>query len=126
MRGAFVFDRDGTLIFDKGYMFDPADVELVAKLAVFGYLVAQGIVNFAVIILRRKGLSVKGTFRAPLFPLIPLLGFIICIALIPSLDFIVLQLGSILAFIGLIIYLAYGKRCKRRYVEGQEVVTCQE
>jgi D-glycero-D-manno-heptose 1,7-bisphosphate phosphatase len=29
MRGVFIFDRDGTLIYDKGYMSDPDDVELL-------------------------------------------------------------------------------------------------
>ena len=102
-----------------------ADVVLVAQLAVFGYLIAQGIVNFAVIILRRKGLSVDGTFKAPLFPLIPILGFIICIVLIPSLDFIVLQLGVILTFIGLVVYQVYGKRCNRKHTDIQNTATCQ-
>ena len=92
-----------------------ADVVLVAQLAVFGYLVAQGIVNFSVIILRRKGLSVPGTFKAPLFPLFPILGFIFCFALIPSLDYIVLQLGVILTMIGFVLYLIYGRRSNRRH-----------
>ena len=104
-----------------------ADVVLVAQLAVFGYLIAQGIVNFSVIILRRKGLSVPGTFKAPLFPLIPILGFIVCFALIPSLDFLVLQLGALLTLVGFVLYAIYGRRSNRKYediilngIKGQE------
>jgi APA family basic amino acid/polyamine antiporter len=94
-----------------------ADVVLVAQLSVFGYLIAQAIVNFSVIILRRKGLSVPGTFKAPLFPFFPILGVGICLFLIPSLENIVLQLGGILALIGFLIYLVYGRRRNRTYVE---------
>ncbi|MFW9811592.1 MAG: APC family permease [Candidatus Thorarchaeota archaeon] len=94
-----------------------ADVVLVAQLSVFGYLIAQTIVNFAVIILRRRGLSVPGTFKAPLFPFFPVLGVGICLLLIPSLNVNVLQLGGILALIGFFIYLIYGRSRNRTYVE---------
>ena len=94
-----------------------ADVVLVAQLAVFGYLIAQAIVNFAVVILRRKGLSVPGTFKAPLFPFFPVLGVGICLLLIPSLDWVVLQIGGILALIGFVIFLVYGWRRNRAYVD---------
>ncbi len=94
-----------------------ADIVLVAQLAVFGYLIAQAIVNFSIIILRRKGLSVPGTFQAPLFPFFPILGVGICIMLIPSLDSFVLQLGGILTLIGFFIFLVYGWRHNRTHVE---------
>lgn len=94
-----------------------ADIVLVAQLAVFGYLIAQAIVNFSVIILRRKGLSVPGTFQAPLFPIFPLVGFVICLLLIPSLDYFVLQLGGLLTLIGFIVFLLYGWRRNRAHVE---------
>jgi amino acid transporter len=94
-----------------------ADVVLVAQLAVFGYLIAQAIVNFSVIILRRKGLSVPGTFKAPLFPVIPLVGFAICLLLIPSLDYFVLQLGGLLTLIGFLVFLVYGWKRNRAHVD---------
>jgi APA family basic amino acid/polyamine antiporter len=94
-----------------------ADVVLVAQLSVFGYLIAQAIVNFAVIILRRKGLSVPGTFKAPLFPAIPLIGFVICLLLIPSLDYFVLQLGGLLTLAGFLVFLLYSWRRNRAHVD---------
>ena len=94
-----------------------ADVVLVAQLAVFGYLIAQAIVNFSVIILRRKGLSVPGTFKAPLFPVIPLAGFAVCLLLIPSLDYFVLQLGGLLTLIGFMVFLVYGWKRNRAHVD---------
>ncbi len=94
-----------------------ADVVLVAQLAVFGYLIAQAIVNFSVIILRRKGLSVPGTFKTPLFPIFPIIGAGICLLLIPSLDSFVLQLGGTLTLIGFFVFLIYGWRHNRAHVE---------
>lgn len=94
-----------------------ADVVLVAQLSVFGYLIAQAIVNASVIVLRRKGLSVPGTFKAPLFPLIPVLGFVVCLLLIPSLDFFVLQLGCLLSLIGFLVFVIYGYKRNKAHVE---------
>ena len=94
-----------------------ADVVLVAQLSVFGYLIAQAIVNFSVVILRRKGLSVPGTFKAPFFPVIPLVGFGICLLLIPSLDYFVLQLGGLLTLIGFFVFLIYGGRRNKAHVD---------
>lgn len=91
------------------------DVVVVTQLSVFGYLLAQAIVNFAVIVLRRKGLSVPGTWKAPLFPVIPIAGFLVCLLLIPSLDYAVLQLGAILSLIGFIVYIIYGRGRNRTY-----------
>ncbi|MFW9965270.1 MAG: APC family permease [Candidatus Sifarchaeia archaeon] len=97
-----------------------ADVVLVAQLAVFGYLIAQAVVNFAVIILRRKGLSVPGTFKAPFFPAFPIFGFVICLLLIPTLDYFVLQLGFILTSIGFFVFMIYGrKRNKAQYLSDE-------
>ncbi|MFW9793797.1 MAG: APC family permease [Candidatus Thorarchaeota archaeon] len=94
-----------------------ADVVLVAQLSVFGYLTAQAIVNFSIIILRRKGLSVPGTFKAPLFPLLPVLGVSICLILMPSLDSLVLQLGATLTLIGFVVFLVYGWKRNQSHVE---------
>lgn len=92
------------------------DVVFVAQVSVFGYLVAQAIVNFSVIVLRRRGLSVPGTFKAPAYPLIPILGVIICIALIPGLDRTALNLGAGLSVIGFLVYLIYGRTRNKKYV----------
>ncbi len=83
------------------------NVNLVAHLSDFSYLIGLSIVNFSVIILRRKGLSVPGTFKAPLFPLIPILGVVTCLILVPTLDMFALQLGGILSIIGILVFLIY-------------------
>ncbi|MDF1539607.1 MAG: APC family permease [Candidatus Thorarchaeota archaeon] len=95
----------------------PGDVSLVASLADFGYLIGLAIVNASVIVLHRKGLSVPGTFKAPYFPLIPILGFITCLVLVPSLHPETLVLGAILTLIGFVVYGLYGGRRNRTHME---------
>jgi amino acid transporter len=93
------------------------NVGLVAHLADFGYLIGLSIVNFSVIVLRRKGLSVPGTFKAPFFPMIPILGVITCLMLVPTLDSFALQLGGILSLIGLFVFLVYGWNRNRAHID---------
>ncbi len=93
------------------------NVDLVAHLSDFGYLIGLSIVNFSVIILRRKGLSVPGTFKAPFFPFIPILGVITCLILVPTLDSFALQLGGILTLIGLFVFLVYGWNRNRAHID---------
>jgi len=93
------------------------NVDLVAHLADFGYLIGLSIVNYSVIVLRRKGLSVPGTFKARFFPAIPILGVITCLILVPSLDTFALQLGGILTIAGFIVFLLYSWRKNLAHVE---------
>ena len=102
------------------------NVDLVAHLADFGYLIGLSIVNYSVIILRRKGLSVPGTFKARFFPAIPILGVITCLILIPTLDTFALQLGGILTIAGFIVFLLYSWKKNRAHVEllnGEQKIT---
>ncbi|MGY5876389.1 MAG: APC family permease, partial [Candidatus Thorarchaeota archaeon] len=86
------------------------DVTLVAPLAAFGYLIGQTIVNSSVIVLRRKGLGVPGTFKTRFYPLVPILGISVCLVFIFSMDLITLQLGGVLCLIGFLVYMLYGRR----------------
>ena len=93
------------------------DVNLVAHLSDFGYLVGLSIVNFSVISLRRKGLSVPGTFKSPFFPIVPIIGIVTCLALVPTLDLLALQLGAILSIIGVIVFLIYSWNKNRMHLD---------
>ncbi|MFX1482646.1 MAG: APC family permease [Promethearchaeota archaeon] len=86
------------------------NVDFVAHLSDFGYLVGLSIVNYSVIVLRRKGLSVPGTFKARFFPAAPILGVITCLVLVPTLNFNALQLGGVLTLVGLAVFVLYGRR----------------
>jgi amino acid transporter len=93
------------------------NVSLVASLSDFGYLIGLSIVNASVIMLRRKGLSVPGTFKARFFPAIPILGVITCLILVPSLSPETLWVGALLSLIGLIVFLLYGGRRNIEHME---------
>ncbi len=91
------------------------NVTLVASLADFGYLVGLSIVNASVIKLRRSGLSVPGTFKSPLYPLVPILGVVTCLLLVPHIHFEYLVLGFALSIVGFVIYLGYGRSRNERH-----------
>jgi APA family basic amino acid/polyamine antiporter len=94
-----------------------SNVEFVAAVSDFGYLIGLSIVNACVIILHRKGLSVPGTFRAKFYPLVPILGVITCLILVPTLHFEALLIGGILSIVGLILYAGYGRGKKHETFE---------
>ncbi len=95
------------------------NVDLIAHLSDFGYLVGLSIVNYSVIVLRRKGLSVPGTFKAKFFPAAPILGVITCLVLVPTLDQYALQLGGILTLVGLAVFVLYSWRKNRTFVDSK-------
>jgi len=82
----------------------------VASLAGLAYLVGQSIVNSSVIVMRIRRLNVPGTFKARFYPLFPILGVAICLLFILYQSFEALSMGFWLGLIGLLIYIAYGRR----------------
>ena len=93
------------------------NVDLVAHLSDFGYLVGLSIVNYSVIVLRRKGLSVPGTFKTRFFPLAPIVGVITCLVLVPTLDPFALYLGGVLSLVGLFVFVVYSWRKHQKHFE---------
>ncbi len=91
------------------------NVNLVASLSDFGYLIGLAIVNASVIKLRRSGLSVPGTFKSRYYPLVPILGVTTCLLLVPFLQFEFLIIGVVLSIIGFIIYLGYSRSRNENY-----------
>ncbi|MFQ5832048.1 MAG: hypothetical protein ACE5H4_05065 [Candidatus Thorarchaeota archaeon] len=92
-------------------------VDLVAALSGLVYLVGQAIVNSSVIRLKEHGLNVPGTFKSPLYPAFPIIGVGVCLFFIVNQSFESLQLGFMLAIIGLVIYLAYGRSRNSAHLE---------
>jgi APA family basic amino acid/polyamine antiporter len=85
-------------------------IEVLLSLVSMGTLLAFVIVCAAVLILRRIHPEVERPFRAPLVPLVPILGIAVCLLLmfsLPSENW--LRLVVWLA-IGLAIYFGYGRR----------------
>ncbi len=88
--------------------FIPGDV--VGDMTSIGTLFAFMLVCIAVIILRKTAPDLKREFKAPLVPLVPILGVIVCAAMIFGLGWLNwLRLAGWLA-IGFIIYFSYSIR----------------
>ncbi|RYD83624.1 MAG: amino acid permease [Sphingobacteriales bacterium] len=88
--------------------FVPGDI--VGDMTSIGTLFAFILVCAAVIILRKTEPNLPRQFRTPLVPLVPILGIIVCAAMIYGLGWTNwLRLGVWL-IIGLIIYFTYGKK----------------
>jgi APA family basic amino acid/polyamine antiporter len=91
--------------------FLPIDVLLM--LVNMGTLLAFAIVCAAVIIMRRKHPEAERPFRAPLVPLVPLLGIASCLLLMLSLPSENWLRLIVWLLIGLVIYGSYGRRHSR-------------
>ncbi|HMJ69137.1 MAG TPA: amino acid permease [Cyclobacteriaceae bacterium] len=85
-------------------------VEVAGDLTSFGTLFAFVLVCIAVWIMRVKNPEVPRAFKTPLVPLVPILGIIICSALIITLDRNTQLVALAWMLVGLVIYFAYGKK----------------
>ncbi|MDZ7773076.1 MAG: amino acid permease [Balneolaceae bacterium] len=80
-------------------------VRLLASASSFGYLVAIGIVNYAVIAMHRRMPNLRRPFKIVLYPLVPIVGMIACWFFVPTLDPQSLMLGGGLTVVGGVLYL---------------------
>ena len=88
--------------------FIPGDI--VGDMTSIGTLFAFILVCISVIVLRKTEPNMKREFKTPLVPLVPILGVIVCLAMIYGLGWTNwLRLGVWLV-IGLIIYFGYSKK----------------
>ncbi|MCO1579965.1 amino acid permease [Crossiella sp. SN42] len=78
-----------------------------------GTLVAFGLVNVGVLVLRRTKPDLPRSFRTPLMPLVPLLGLALCVILIVGLGATTWIAFLIWTAVGLVLYFAYGRRRSR-------------
>jgi Trk K+ transport system NAD-binding subunit len=80
-------------------------VRLLASASSFGYLIAIGVVNYAVIALHQRMPALRRPFKLVLYPVVPILGIIACWFFVPLLEPQSLLLGSGLAAAGGVLYL---------------------
>ncbi|WP_432092445.1 amino acid permease [Streptomyces sp. bgisy100] len=78
-----------------------------------GTLFAFALVNIAVIVLRRTRPEMDRTFRVPLSPLLPLIGFGFCVYNMFSLDSVTWAVFGAWMAAGLVFYFGYGMRRSR-------------
>ncbi|RCW45219.1 amino acid/polyamine/organocation transporter (APC superfamily) [Halopolyspora algeriensis] len=82
----------------------------LAEATSIGTLVAFGLVNIGVLILRRNRPDLNRSFRTPLMPWTPLLGVALCGYLITGLDAVTWLAFALWSAAGLAVYFLYGMR----------------
>jgi APA family basic amino acid/polyamine antiporter len=83
---------------------------LVGNLTSFGTLFAFVLVCLGIWVMRIKNPAAVRPFKTPLVPVVPILGALICGALIVALDSQTLTMAFAWLIVGLVVYFAYGKR----------------
>ncbi|WP_405739766.1 amino acid permease [Streptomyces sp. NBC_01525] len=78
-----------------------------------GTLFAFALVNIAVIVLRRTRPDMHRSFRTPLSPLFPAIGFVLCVYMMGSLSPVTWAVFGIWMAVGLVVYFGYGMRRSR-------------
>jgi APA family basic amino acid/polyamine antiporter len=85
-------------------------INVVAELCSIGTLFAFMIVSAGVLVLRRSRSEVHRPFKVPLYPVIPILGVVLCGYLMFSLPFVTWLRFLVWLVIGLTIYATYSFR----------------
>ncbi len=88
--------------------FVPGSV--AGDLTSFGTLFAFVLVSLGVWLLRRSNPELKRPFRAPLVPLVPILGVLVCGGMIVSLDSTTLKVAMLWMLVGFLLYFVYGQK----------------
>ncbi|MDX3798943.1 amino acid permease [Streptomyces sp. AK04-3B] len=78
-----------------------------------GTLFAFGLVNIAVVMLRRTRPEMPRTFRVPLSPVLPAMGFGFCVWMMGSLSAVTWAVFGVWMAVGLVFYFLYGHRRSR-------------
>ncbi|MFC4494941.1 amino acid permease [Streptomyces ovatisporus] len=78
-----------------------------------GTLFAFGLVNVAVLVLRRTRPTMRRTFRVPASPLVPLTGVALCLWMMFSLDAVTWAVFGVWMAVGAVVYFGYGMRRSR-------------
>jgi APA family basic amino acid/polyamine antiporter len=83
---------------------------VAGDLTSIGTLFAFVLVCIGVMVLRKKSPELPRPFKTPLVPLVPILGIIICLAMIASLPGRTQLSALVWMIVGLIIYFSYSKK----------------
>jgi APA family basic amino acid/polyamine antiporter len=78
-----------------------------------GTLFAFALVNVAVVVLRRTRPAMRRTFRVPFAPVMPAIGFLLCLWMMASLSAVTWVVFGVWMAVGLVFYFSYGYRRSR-------------
>ena len=82
----------------------------LAEATSIGTLVAFGLVNIGVMVLRRTRPELPRSFRTPFMPVVPIVGLGLCVYLIAGLNAVTWATFGIWTAVGLVVYFGYGRR----------------
>jgi APA family basic amino acid/polyamine antiporter len=82
---------------------------MAGDLTSIGTLFAFVLVCVGVWIMRVKNPEIPRAFKTPLVPLVPILGILVCTAMIVSLDPYTILVAAIWMVIGLVVYFSYSR-----------------
>jgi basic amino acid/polyamine antiporter, APA family len=85
-------------------------INVVAELCSIGTLFAFAIVSAGVLVLRRTRAEVERPFKVPLYPVIPILGIVLCGYLMANLPLVTWLRFLVWLVVGLVIYAGYSFR----------------
>lgn len=88
-------------------------IDILSELVNIGTLLAFAIVCTAVLVMRKTNPDAERPFRAPLVPVVPILGIVFCLTLMLSLPSVNWLRLAVWLGIGLVIYFAYGRHHSR-------------
>ncbi|HQU45389.1 MAG TPA: amino acid permease, partial [Pirellulales bacterium] len=92
-------------------------IDILSELVNIGTLLAFAIVCAAVLIMRRTDPDAPRPFRAPLVPLVPILGILFCLVLMFSLPWENWLRLAVWLAVGMVIYFCYGRFHSRLALE---------
>ncbi|PRH77783.1 amino acid permease [Streptomyces solincola] len=93
-------------------------LDVVLNLTTIGTLAVMGVVNFAVIVLRRRHPDLAADFRTPLFPFVPALGVLLCLYLMWGTGSGTWARFAVFLAAGALVYALYGRRHSRLGADG--------
>jgi APA family basic amino acid/polyamine antiporter len=83
---------------------------IAGDLTSFGTLFAFVLVCIGILLMRKTNPELARPFKTPLVPLVPVLGILVCTAMIIALDEFTLKAAVVWMLVGLVVYFAYSRR----------------
>ena len=83
---------------------------IAGDLTSFGTLFAFVLVCIGILLMRKTNPELARPFKTPLVPLVPVLGILVCTAMIIALDAFTLKAAMVWMLVGLVVYFAYSRR----------------